>query len=179
MYAQRNFSQYTQDYSSEVQTLMGCLAFAARLHSSPYSKYLSQDFTSLACRSLSAAYCTALRLPQESAFTQCLRLGSSSLPKINRVMSLMKERKGVEWSQQNELPVEIELSTDLRYHSVFVCPVLKQQTSDENPPMMLPCGHVICQEALTRLSKGNSFVRFKCPYCPVESSSSQAIRGYF
>jgi hypothetical protein len=47
-----------------------------------------------------------------------------------------------------------------------VCPVSKEQTTDANPPMMMPCGHVIAHESLEKLSKGG---RFKCPYCPSES----------
>jgi len=108
-----------------------------------------------------------------------LKLGATSLPKLNRVMALMKERKGFEWSQQDELPVEMDLTNDLRFHTVFVCPVLRQQGTEANPPMMMPCGHVICQEALGRLSKGSPHIRFKCPYCPAESNASQAVRVHF
>lgn len=178
-WAQKAFPSFSESHASEIQSLMGCLAYASRLESSPYAHLFQQDNLSAACSALSAAYCTILRLPQESAFTQCIRLGSASLPKIQRVMALMKERKGIEWSQQDELPVEIELPNHLRYHSVFVCPVLRQQTTDSNPPMMLPCGHAICQEALGRLSKGSQHVRFKCPYCPAESTASHATRVYF
>lgn len=180
VFAQKHFPSFTGAFGNEVQTLMGCLAYANRLsQNSPYQSYVSTDFLSAACSKLSAAYCKVQQLPQESAFTQCIKLGTTSLPKINRVLALMKEKKGIEWSQQDELPVEIELSNDLRFHSVFVCPVLRQQGTDTNPPMMLPCGHVICQEALGRLSKGSGHVRFKCPYCPVESNASQALRVYF
>ena len=37
--------------------------------------------------------------------------------------------------------------------------------------MMMPCGHVVAQESLSRLSKGS---RFKCPYCPSESHARDA-----
>lgn len=178
-FAQRAFPSLSSIFSLEIQALMGCLAYAHRLASSPYQSCLAEDHLSRACTTLSSAYCKMQRLPQASALTRCIRFGATSLPRIHRVMALMKERKGLEWSQQDELPVEIELSNDLRFHSVFVCPVLKQQTNEENPPMMLPCGHVICQEALTRLSKGQALVRFKCPYCPVEATASQSSRVYF
>lgn len=180
LFAQKHFPVFSGTFGTDIQTLMGCLAYANRLSAnSPYQSYVATDFLSNTCSRLSSAYCRVQQLPQESAFTQCIKLGTASLPKINRVLSLMKEKKGIEWSQQDELPVEIELSNDLRFHSVFVCPVLRQQGTDTNPPMMLPCGHVICQEALGRLSKGSAHVRFKCPYCPVESSASQATRVYF
>ena len=41
--------------------------------------------------------------------------------------------------------------------------------------MLMPCGHVICKESLDRISKG---ARFKCPYCPSESSPQQARKVF-
>lgn len=41
--------------------------------------------------------------------------------------------------------------------------------------MMMPCGHVVAQETLARMSKGS---RFKCPYCPVESRPEDAKKLY-
>ena len=57
----------------------------------------------------------------------------------------------------------------MNFHSVFCCPVLKQQTRNENPPLLLPCGHALCYETVNRLSKGNDTARFKCPYCPSDT----------
>ncbi|KAJ3224625.1 hypothetical protein HK099_008170 [Clydaea vesicula] len=90
--------------------------------------------------------------------------------------AIMKLSKGLEWSAAGELPVEIPLLNSQRYHSIFSCPVTKEQGSEENPPMMINCGHVVAKESLNRLSKGPS--KFKCPYCPIESTASQAMRGY-
>ncbi|PWN47303.1 hypothetical protein IE53DRAFT_321453, partial [Violaceomyces palustris] len=73
--------------------------------------------------------------------------------------------------------IEIPLPPQLRFHSIFACPVSKEQGTEQNPPMMLNCGHVLCQETLIRLGKSSG--RVKCPYCPTESSISQAIRVFF
>jgi hypothetical protein len=70
--------------------------------------------------------------------------------------------------------VEIPLPPAYHFHSIFVCPVSKDQTTDDNPPMMLPCGHVIALESLQRLAKGGSQSTLKCPYCPKESTLVQA-----
>jgi hypothetical protein len=61
----------------------------------------------------------------------------------------MKQRQvaGV-WGAKDELPIEIDLGSDCRYHSVFACPILKQQTTEQNPPMRLLCGHCISKDAL-------------------------------
>ena len=50
--------------------------------------------------------------------------------------------------------MEIPLPSDRRFHSVFVCPVSKEQATDSNPPLMLSCGHVIATESFQRLVKG-------------------------
>lgn len=50
--------------------------------------------------------------------------------------------------------IEIELEPDNRFHSIFACPILRQQSSEDNPPMKLLCGHVISRDALNKLSNG-------------------------
>jgi hypothetical protein len=50
--------------------------------------------------------------------------------------------------------VEIPLPLPYRYHSIFACPVSKEQSTAQNPPMLLPCGHVIARESLMRLARG-------------------------
>lgn len=44
------------------------------------------------------------------------------------------------------------------YHSVFACPILRQQASEQNPPMRLLCGHVISRDALNKLAMGAKLV---------------------
>ena len=93
-----------------------------------------------------------------------------------KVSSLMKDRS-IEWTSNNELPVEIHLRDQVKFHSVFSCPVSKEPATLQNPPMVIPCGHVISKEALKRLVKGGQATsKFKCPYCPSEATFSQAIR---
>jgi hypothetical protein len=65
---------------------------------------------------------------------------------------------------KDELPIEVDVGQEHRYHSVFACPILRQQTTDQNPPMKLVCGHVISKDALNKLSIQN---KLKCPYCPL------------
>jgi E3 ubiquitin-protein transferase RMND5 len=95
------------------------------------------------------------------------------------------------WKPQIEIP----LPPENRYHSVFACPVSKDQSTEQNPPMMMSCGHVVSKDSLQKLSKANGYVdgtlrsilltdatpfsRVKCPYCPVESQVSDALRVHF
>lgn len=122
-------------------------------------------------------FCARNRIAKDAPLSIGVEVGAGgALNKIIKVKAVMKER-GNEWSQADELPIEIPLPTRLRFHSIFACPVSKEQGTEQNPPMMLACGHVLCLETLTRLAKGNG--RFKCPYCPTESYLNQAIRVYF
>ena len=74
-----------------------------------------------------------------------------------------------------ELPVELELPpTHRMHHSIFACPVSKEPTTPGNPPMLLPCGHVLALGSLTKLARGSRTVRFKCPYCPAEATTAMA-----
>jgi len=50
--------------------------------------------------------------------------------------------------------MEVPLPSNRRYHSVFVCPVSKEQATEDNPPKMLTCGHVIAQDSFNKLLKG-------------------------
>lgn len=49
--------------------------------------------------------------------------------------------------------VEIPVPPESRYHSIFACPVSKEQATDVNPPMMLTCGHVLAKESVIKLAK--------------------------
>jgi hypothetical protein len=56
--------------------------------------------------------------------------------------------------------------------------VSRDQGSDENPPMLLPCLHVLCKQSIMKLSK-NSTRTFKCPYCPAEATVAHCRQVYF
>jgi len=40
---------------------------------------------------------------------------------------------------------------------MFACPILRQQSTDSNPPVRLVCGHVISRDALQKLTSGSKW----------------------
>ncbi|GAA5820476.1 hypothetical protein JCM11251_005642 [Rhodosporidiobolus azoricus] len=143
----------------------------------PSSPYSPPAPTQALLAAFSAAYLATLSLPRDSPLSVVTDVGGSgALAKIMKVRQVMKEKK-TEWTAVGELPVEIPLPLRYRYHSVFACPVSKEQSTEANPPMLLPCGHVIARESLARLARGTPTL--KCPYCPVVSHFSACVRVHF
>ena len=93
-----------------------------------------------------------------------------ALPTLLKLSTLMANKKH-EWQLMRQLPVEIELDKGFQFHSIFACPVSRDQSTAENPPMLLPCGHVLCKHSIQKLAKGHNRT-FKCPYCPSETTIS-------
>lgn len=172
-YAESAFQPFQTNYSHEIKELLGAMAFFSNLNQSPYFNRLNTttawDEVAL---SFTREFCALLELSADSPLYIAATAGAIALPPLLKLQAIQKQ-KNAAWTSANELPVETPLPPNYQYHSIFVCPVSKEQSTDQNPPMMIPCGHVICQDSLARLAKGS---KFKCPYCPSESSPNQATR---
>ncbi|TVY62713.1 LisH domain-containing protein [Lachnellula suecica] len=171
LYAQQNFQRFQARFLKDIQQLATAMAFSSNLGDSPYNRTFD---TATAWDDVSTSFtrefCSLLGLSAESPLYLAATAGAIALPTLLKLYAIVKEKR-TEWTTSAELPVEIALPKSMIFHAIFVCPVSKEQTTDENPPMMMPCGHVVAKESLQRLSKGG---KFKCPYCPSESIPSQA-----
>ncbi|WUR04988.1 E3 ubiquitin-protein ligase RMD5 [Vairimorpha necatrix] len=78
--------------------------------------------------------------------------------------------------EDNVMPIEIPIINTRQFHSLFVCPVIKEVCCDENNPVLLECNHVISSSAANILSKYGSMNVFKCPYCPEMSGYEKMIK---
>ncbi|KAJ1718897.1 hypothetical protein LPJ61_006435 [Coemansia biformis] len=167
----------------EIKHLMGIFIYARRLDESPYAGLFGAQRWEDGARAFASAFCTLLGLSAVSPLGVTIDAGARALPVVCKVSELLRDKR-TEWSQQNELPTEVPLPDSMRFHSVFACPVSKEQASPDNPPMMMPCGHVICKASLEKLAHGirpgaSATGRFKCPYCPGMSGFADAKRVYF
>ncbi|KAL4911750.1 CTLH/CRA C-terminal to lish motif domain-containing protein [Aspergillus aurantiobrunneus] len=174
-YARREFQVFLPRYLREIQQLMGAMAFTPNLQGSPYKHIFNNSSAwSDVSHSFTREFCALLGLSPDSPLYIAATAGAIALPTLLKLQTIMRAKR-TEWTTEHELPVEIPLPPSYLFHSIFVCPVSKEQTTDANPPMMMPCGHVIAEESLNRLCKG---ARFKCPYCPSESHPREAKKVF-
>lgn len=164
-YARQHFGRFQGRHLRDIQRLVAALVFAGNLSASPYaSAFDTTAAFSDAAVSFTRDFCSLLGLSAESPLYVAATAGAIALPRANKWFAATKDRR-TEWTTLYELPFETPLPRSMIYHPIFVCPVSKEQTTAANPPVMLPCGHVIARESLNRLTKTH---RFKCPYCPLE-----------
>ncbi|KAI0912826.1 CTLH/CRA C-terminal to lish motif domain-containing protein [Ustulina deusta] len=164
-YARENFSRFQHRHLREIQRLSCAMVYSPNLPDSPYRTMFD---TTLAfdevASSFTREFCSLLGLSAESPLYVAATAGALALPNLVKWTGINKA-KNTEWTTQNELAFETPLPKSMLYHSIFVCPVSRGQTTDANPPIILPCGHVLARESLQKLAKG---IRYKCPYCPSE-----------
>ena len=141
----------------------------------------------------------------DSPLAAAVDAGAAALPTLLKLTGVLAAQ-GTAWQALRQLPVEVPLPQRFAFHSVFACPVARDQASPDNPPMILPCGCaapsepgwpcvrvcsadgaptnaccaarrlVLCRQSIQKLARGNARV-FKCPYCPVRAPASAALHA--
>lgn len=183
-YARNTFPTFPPRYAAQIRELVGALAYLPNLAESPYASLFASassdtaaDSTYLAAaQAFTSEFCALLSLSSASPLLTTTTAGCIAIPTLQKFSQIQSLHK-TSWTTSAELPVEVPLPPAFSFHSIFVCPVSKEQSTDENPPMMLNCGHVLCRGSLKQLGRGER-ERVKCPYCPVESTVGEASRVY-
>lgn len=179
VYARRHLAPFASVHKVEIQKLMACLLWAGRLDQSPYGdEFMSETHWDKMTEELTQQYCSLLGYSLESPLSVAVAAGFQGLPTLLKLASVMMAAKKQEWQEMKQLPVPVDLGREFQFHSIFVCPVLREQGSEENPPMLMPCGHVLSKQSILKLSKSSSRA-FKCPYCPMESAVAQCRELHF
>eukprot|EP00262_Sarcandra_glabra_P008324 TRINITY_DN21745_c0_g1_i2.p1 TRINITY_DN21745_c0_g1~~TRINITY_DN21745_c0_g1_i2.p1 ORF type:complete len:386 (+),score=48.09 TRINITY_DN21745_c0_g1_i2:303-1460(+) len=176
-YAKTYLAPFASMHMPEIQKLMACLLWAGRLDISPYADFLSPNHWDKLSEELARQFCSLLGQSYESPLSVTIEAGIQGLPTLLKLANVMAAKKQ-EWQAMKQLPVPVDLGREFQFHSVFVCPVSRDQGSEENPPMLMPCGHVLCKQSIVKLSKSSTRT-FKCPYCPHEATVAQCRQLYF
>ncbi|EXB51452.1 Protein RMD5-A-like protein [Morus notabilis] len=176
-YAKTYLAPFAFLYKDDIMKLMGCLAFRGRLANSPYSELRSPTHWEKSTEEVIHQFCSLLGQSSNSPLGVAIAAGFEGLPTLLKLANVMAAKKQ-DWHAMRQLPVPVELGKEFQFHSTFVCPVSREQSSDENPPMLMPCLHVLCKQSIMKLSKSSTRT-FKCPYCPAEASVAQCRQIYF
>ncbi|KPP70400.1 protein RMD5A-like [Scleropages formosus] len=174
----KNFQPFAGNHQKDIQVLMGSLVYLRQgIENSPYVHLLDSNQWSDICDIFTRDACSLLGLSVESPLSVSFSAGCVALPALINIKAVIEQRQcmGV-WNQKDELPIEVDLGKRCWYHSVFACPILRQQTTESNPPMKLVCGHIISKDALNKMINGS---KLKCPYCPMEQVPADAKQIYF
>ncbi|XP_030496989.2 protein RMD5 homolog [Cannabis sativa] len=176
-YARTYLSSFASDHMAEIQKLVICILWTGRLDRSPYAQLLSPTNWEKVAEELTRQFCNLQGQSCESPLTVTISAGGQALPPLLKFMTVMTGKK-LEWQSMKQLPVPVELDKEFQFHSIFVCPVSKEQSTEDNPSMLMSCGHVLCKQSITKMSK-NSTRTFKCPYCPSDIDATNCRQLFF
>ncbi|KAL9231931.1 hypothetical protein vseg_007089 [Gypsophila vaccaria] len=176
-YVKAHISPFSSSHINEVQKLIICVLWIEKLDKCPHKQMLFSTSWETLADELSQEFCMILGQPSRSPLALTVEAGLEGLPTLLKLATVMAA-KPQEWDVMKQLAVPLELSKEFLFHSTFVCPVSREEGSPDNPPMLLPCGHVLCKQSIMKMSKMNSRP-FKCPYCPLDASVAQCRQLYF
>ncbi|KAK9802922.1 hypothetical protein WJX73_007664 [Symbiochloris irregularis] len=176
-YARTHFLPFHATQMPGIQRLMGCLCYTKRPLPQAYRQLMGPDQWDAAAREFARQCCSLLGQAYESPLLVVVSAGSLALPTLLKLAGVMAGQVQ-DLAHCEQLPVDLELGREFVFSSIFACPVLRDQSSPSNPPMMLPCGHALCAASIDRIAKSRSQT-FKCPYCPAETNKAACKRLTF
>jgi hypothetical protein len=172
-HARRHFARFQARHLREIQQLANAMGYAPNLDDSPYKHIfeIESAFDDVAM-CFTRDFCSLLGLSAESPLYIAVTAGAIALPNLIKYTEFLRLRR-MEWTTSNELAYETPLPPSMNYHPIFVCPVSRAQSTVDDPPTMLVCGHVISKESLQNIARG---AKYKCPYCPSEGNVKDAVQ---
>lgn len=106
-YARTTFPRFSARYLKEMSSLLGSLAFAPAIQSSPYRRiFFNKDAWEDVASSFTREFCGLLGLSERSPLYTAVTAGSIALPVLEKLERVMGEVGG-QWTSANELPVSI------------------------------------------------------------------------
>eukprot|EP00457_Paulinella_chromatophora_P009265 gb/GEZN01009327.1/.p1 GENE.gb/GEZN01009327.1/~~gb/GEZN01009327.1/.p1 ORF type:complete len:205 (+),score=20.78 gb/GEZN01009327.1/:684-1298(+) len=177
---------------AETQKLMLCLVFCTGSDDIKRQLQLTEFYDpapwTQVTGDLIGCHARSLGLLTVSPLFTTLLASDLVLPTRLQVASLIQEKKllAAESSSSSSKMTDIEAEGDesvfgidlgpaFQFHSCIVCPIRKDQTTSDNPPILLKCGHVISQDAMLHILTQVRSERFKCPTCPTMQGSEDTL----
>jgi len=175
--AGEELSPFHATHNSDIGRLMTCAIYKKDFSQSPYKDLFDPNRWDHIREAVVRACCRLNNVPHRAYLDTCLSAGVTALPAMRKLVNVM-DSKLANWDSMEELPVEIPVANEHRFHTVFSCPVSKEESTPSNPPMLLKCGHVICKSCVKKIAL-NMNRRFKCPTCPMEQSENDTRELFF
>jgi hypothetical protein len=122
---------------------------------------LSESAWHAAASAFTRDCCALMDAAADSPLAVAVDAGAAALPTLMKMTNLMAA-KNQAWASLTQLPVEVELPPRFAFHSVFACPVARDQSSPDNPPMILPCG---CDAGRRAFQGGRTVSDARCTFC--------------
>ncbi|XP_047315178.1 protein RMD5 homolog [Impatiens glandulifera] len=172
-YAREFVTQFSADHKVEVKRLMSCLWWAGRMEKSPYSDLLSSSNFENFADELMREYCKVIGKSEKCPLITTVTAGVTNLPILLRLTNLLigegeGEGKKEDLETMIDLAGRVKPDKDLMFHLIFECSLCCGKGNRLNPPIWMPCGHVLCMVSVVRLWRntgGEDDRPLKCPYC--------------
>lgn len=162
-YGRVYLQKFADSHLEEIKELMCACLFANKPEDSPYKYMFTEGYTKEIIREMLEKWAIISGLPATSPLQTVVRTGDQVIPELIPLTQMAGHKF---WTAP--IPTELKLTADLVFHSTFVCPVSKEVASPNNPPIMLPCGHLIAKQSMEKLLSNSLRGKFKCPTCPTE-----------
>lgn len=177
-FAKKYLSKFVRTHYKNLQELACAMLYVPDIDSSPYASLAHPSLYSSVRSLFVKEFCRIHGYTPDPPLHVIARVGYVTLPYISKMSYVLRTRAVQDIPKDRAIPLELPPLPNQKFHSVLSCPISKEPSSGDNPPIMLSCGHVICMNCVACLSKGATPYRFKCPYCPVESSNHDSLRLY-
>ncbi|KAJ6255424.1 hypothetical protein M0813_11300 [Anaeramoeba flamelloides] len=163
-YSRKWFKQFASTHMKEIKQLAGCLVYSNGFAKRRFPELFDGSVWLQLHSEFREIYCLVAGIPSHSPLELLCQAGESAVSVLKKVSGLIPINTG------DELPMEIPVDNNFKFHSSFICPVSKERSTQKNPPVLLKCGHVISKSSMKTLIEGGK-TKFKCPYCPVITNS--------